>query len=97
MCRGVKRAHGLADPLPVEMIADVHRQIIEHRAFRDSLQSLYTNVADGEGFLRSRSRSRSRSRRLRRAPQRLDGKRHQAEQPEFKPHATTTDCNLDES
>jgi len=28
-------------------------------------------------------------------PERLDGERHQANQPKFKPHATSTACNLD--
>src|SRR5216684_3349173 len=73
--RGIERAHGLADSLAVEMISDVHRQIVEHRAFRDSLQPLHTNVADSEGFLRSLRL------RLDGTPQRLDGESHQAEQP----------------
>ena len=33
------------------MIADVHRQIIEYRAFGDSLQAFDANVADREDVL----------------------------------------------
>ena len=46
--RRVQRAHGLADALAVEVIADVHRQVIEYRAFGDSLQTFDANVADRE-------------------------------------------------
>ena len=47
---GVQRPHGLADALAIHAIADVHRQIVEYRAFGNSLQSLDPDVADGEGL-----------------------------------------------
>ena len=83
---GVERAHGLADALLIEVITDVDRQIIEYGAFGYSLQPLDPNVADDESVLRGL--------RMQRRPQGLDGERHQANQPKFKPHARTA-CNLD--
>src|ERR1019366_167191 len=88
---GIQRAHGLADPLAVQMIADVHGQIVEYRTFGNSLQPLDANVSDRETFLGSRRL------RMDGGPKRLDGENHQAEKPKLKPHATTTECNLDES
>jgi len=85
--RRVQRPHGLADALAVEVIADVHGQVVEYRAFGDSLQTFDANVADRERLLRDLC-AHSRS-------QRLDGKGHQARQTQFKPHATTTDCCFD--
>jgi hypothetical protein len=73
------------------MIADVHGQIVEYRTFRYSLQSFDANVADGEIVLWSRRL------RMDGGAERLDGEGHQAEKPKLKPHATTTECNLDES
>ncbi len=49
---GVQRAHGLADPRLIEMIAYAHRQIIEYRALGYPLQSIDADVTDGEQFLR---------------------------------------------
>jgi hypothetical protein len=46
--RGIHSAHRFADPLGVEMIADVDRQIVEDRAFRNALQALHAYVADRE-------------------------------------------------
>src|ERR1700722_1754247 len=80
----VQSTHRLADALAIQVIADVHRQIIEYRAFGDALQSFDADVADGKRILR-RLRTHD-------GPQGLDGKRHQASQTQFKPHATTTDC-----
>jgi len=39
----------MASPMrwPSEVIADVHGQIVEYRAFGDSLQTFDANVADG--------------------------------------------------
>ena len=48
----VQGAHGLADALVIEMVADVHRQIIEYRAFGDALQTLHADVADDKARLR---------------------------------------------
>jgi hypothetical protein len=73
------------------MIADVHGQIVEYRTFRYSLQSFDANVSDREIVLWSRRL------RMDGGPKRLDGESHQAEKPKLKPHATTTECNLDES
>ena len=81
----VQRTHGFADALAVEVIADVHRQIVEYRAFGDSLQAFDADVADRKRIILRRLRTHDR-------PQGLDGKRHQASQTQFKPHATTTDC-----
>ena len=44
----VQRPQRLAQPLRIELIADVDRQVIEHRAFGDALQALDLDVADGE-------------------------------------------------
>ncbi len=46
--RGVQRPQRLAQPLCVELVADVDRQVIEHRAFGDALQALDLDVADGK-------------------------------------------------
>jgi hypothetical protein len=70
------------------MVADVHRQIIEHRAFGDSLQSLDADVTDGEGLLGGGGLG------VDGAGERLDGERHQAEKPQLNPHATTTEYEL---
>ena len=51
--RGVQRAHGLADALLIEVIADVDRQVIEYRALGYALQSFDANVPDGERILRA--------------------------------------------
>ncbi len=86
----VQRPHGFADALAVEVIADVHRQVVEYRAFGDSLQAFDADVADRERVSCAVCARTSR-------PQGLDGKRHQASQTQFKPHATTTDCYFDRS
>ena len=52
--RGVQGAHRLGDALLIETVADVHRQVVEHRAFRYSLQSFDADVADDEGAARCR-------------------------------------------
>ena len=49
---GIQCAHGLADALAIEMIADIDRQIIEYRAFGNSLQTLDADVAYREVILR---------------------------------------------
>jgi hypothetical protein len=81
----VQRAHRFADALAVEVVADVHRQIIEYRTFGNPLQAFDSDVADGERLLRGlRKHGR---------PQWLDGESHQARQTQFKSHATT-DCRF---
>ena len=45
---GIEGANGLAHPLRRQVIADVHRQVIEYRALGDALQSFHLDVADGE-------------------------------------------------
>ena len=46
--RGVQRAQRLGDAALVEPVADVHRQVVEDRAFGDALQAFDADVADGE-------------------------------------------------
>ena len=89
---GVQRAHGLADALAVEVVADVDRQIIEYRAFGDALQTFDADVADGERVRRAGAGACG----VHGTGERLDGERHQAEQAEFKPHAMDDRMHLDE-
>ncbi len=44
----IQRAQRFVDAAAVEAIADVHRQVVVDRAFRDALQALDPDVADGE-------------------------------------------------
>ena len=53
---GIDGLQGLVDAAAVEPVADVDGQVIEHRAFRDALQSFNADVADGEGGSGRRSR-----------------------------------------
>ncbi len=44
----IQRFHRLGEAPPIELVADVDRQVVEDRAFGDALQAFDTNVADDE-------------------------------------------------
>ncbi len=44
----VQGAQRFLDAALIDAVADVHRQVVEDRAFRDALQPLDADVADGE-------------------------------------------------
>ena len=75
----IQRGDGLAHPRRSQPIADVDRQVVVDRAFRDALQALDADVADGEvGRRRGGGLRRRPDRRRARRPGRGGGGRRRA-------------------